>query len=150
MHNSRSSYTPDNMDDFERERIPSLTNHAAVPSTNGPLPKGPAAMDFMGSGTAGALEYVVRPYGGRQGMIDLARHCRYDRRIKRMIQTWDETPRGRRTLRSLAQWCRRFGLDEAELLATVIAQLWVTGVDVTPLIERCAACRVTTKSLMGV
>ena len=36
-------------------------------------------------------------------MIDLARHCRRDRRIRRMVQIWDETPLGKRTQRSLAE-----------------------------------------------
>ncbi len=150
MHNSRSSYTPPNMGDFERARIPSLANQTAAPWTNGTLRKGPPAMHFAGSGTTGSLEYVVRPYGGRQGMIDLARHCRRDRRIRRLVQRWDETAVGKRTQRSLAEWCRRFALDEAEFLAIVISRLWAVGVDVTPLIKRCAACRVTTDPLMGV
>ena len=150
MHNSRSSYTPPNMGDFERARIPSLANQTAAPWTNGTLRKGPPAMQFARSSTSGALEYVTRPYGGRQGMIDLARHCRRDRRIRRLIQRWDETAVGKRTQRSLAEWCRRFGLEEAEFLGMVVSRLWSTGVDVTPLIKRCAACRVTTDPLMGV
>ena len=32
----------------------------------------------------------------------------------------------------------------------MISRLWSTGVNVTPLIKRCAACRVTTDPLMGV
>jgi len=150
MHDSRASYTPANATDFERGQTASAANPPAIQSRRGSLPKGPATMDFVGSGTTGGLEYITRPYGGRQGMIDLARHCRRDRRIRRMVQRWDETSVGKRKQRSLAEWCRRFGLDEAEFLAIVISRLWIAGVDVTPLIERLAACRVTTKPLMGV
>ena len=64
MHDFTASYTPPNIGDFERARIPSLANQTAAPWTNGTLRKGPAAMHLAGSGTSGGLEYVMRPLAG--------------------------------------------------------------------------------------
>ena len=82
------------------------------------------------------LEYIARPFGGRQGMIDFARGCS-DRRIRQTVRCWDRLGGTQKRYTSLAQLCQVNGVDEAEFLSAVLASLWQSGVDVTPLVRRC-------------
>lgn len=82
------------------------------------------------------LEYIARPFGGRQGMIDFARGCS-DRRIREIVRSWDRLGPTERKYTTLAQMCEVHAIGEAEFLDAVIAALWQNGVDVTALVRRC-------------
>ena len=85
---------------------------------------------------ASTLEYIARPFGGRAGMVDLARGCS-DRRIRELVRSWDKLGGTQKRYSSLGELCEVHAIGEGEFLGGVIASLWKSGVDVTPLVRRC-------------
>ena len=83
---------------------------------------------------ASTLEYIARPFGGRAGMVDLARGCS-DSRIRQMVLCWDRLGPTERKYTTLAQICEVHGVEEPEFLGLVIASLWRAGVDLAPLLS---------------
>ncbi len=114
-----------------RRRIEQGRNLARLREMRTSAAKGGAKRDYSSS-----LEYIARPFGGRAGMVDLARGCS-DRRIRQTVHSWDRLGPTERKYTTLAQLCEVHGIEEAEFLSAVIASLWRSGVDVTPLVRRC-------------
>jgi len=85
---------------------------------------------------ASTLEFIARPFGGRAGMVDLARGCS-DRRIRQIVRCWDKLGGTQKRYTSLAELCEVHAIGEGEFLGGVIASLWTSGIDVTPLVRRC-------------
>ena len=85
---------------------------------------------------ASTLEFIARPFGGRAGMVDLARACS-DGRIRELVCCWDKLGGTQKRYTSLAELCEVHAIGEGEFLGGVIASLWTSGVDVTPLMRRC-------------
>ncbi len=113
-----------------RQRIEQGRNLARLQKMRTSASKAGAKRDYRST-----LEYIARPFGGRQGMIDFARGCS-DRRIRQTVRSWDRLGPTERKYTTLAQLCEVHGIEEAEFLSAVIAALWRSGVDVTALVRR--------------
>lgn len=121
-----------------RRRIEQGRNLARLQKMRSATSKAGAKRDYRLT-----LEYISRPFGGRQGMIDFARGCS-DRRIRELVHSWNRLGGTQKRYTSLAQLCEVHGIQEAEFLSAVIAALWRNGVDATALMRRCfraSACR---------
>ena len=121
-----------------RRRIEQGRNLARLQNMRTSAAKGGTKRDY-----ASTLEFIARPFGGRAGLVDLARGCS-DRRILQIVRCWDRLGPTERKYTTLAQMCEVHAIGEAEFLDAVIAALWQNGVDVTALVRRCfraSACR---------
>ncbi len=114
-----------------RRRIEQGRNLARLQKMHNPASKAGAKRDYRST-----LEYIARPFGGRAGMVDLARGC-LDRRIRQIVRCWDKLGGTQKRYTSLAELCEVHAIGEGEFLGGVIASLWTSGVDVTPLMRRC-------------
>ena len=114
-----------------RQRIEQGRNLGRLQNMRTSASKAVAKRDYRST-----LEYIARPFGGRQGMIDLARDCS-DTRIRQMVRCWDKLGGTQKRYTSLAELCEVHRIGEGEFLGLVIATLWRAGVDVTPLMGRC-------------
>ncbi len=114
-----------------RERIERAHSLARLQKMRTSVSKSGPKRDY-----ASTLEFIARPFGGRQAMIDLARGCS-DCRIRRMVRCWDRLGGTQKRYTSLAELCEVHGIGEGDFLGAVIATLWRSGVDATALMRRC-------------
>ncbi len=114
-----------------RQRIEQAHNLSRLQNMRTSAAKGGTKRDY-----ASTLEFIARPFGGRQAMIDFSRGCS-DRRIRQIVRCWDKLGGTQKRYTSLAELCEVHAIGEGEFLGGVIASLWTSGVDVTPLLRRC-------------
>ncbi len=83
-----------------------------------------------------SLEFITRPHGGRQGMIDLSRCCK-DHRIRAMVKAWDKLGLWQRRHTRISHLCQVCEIDESEFFGKLVASLSSRGADTGPLLKRC-------------